>query len=831
MAAAGERLNLREGQLMRVISTVAALLLGLLPAVLGAQQTGPGVVQGRVISESGQPLATVSVSVRRAADSTVVAGELTGNSGQFRVSNLPAGEYVVTATLLGHAPARRTGVSVTAGEPVVDLGTLTLTSSAIVLQEIVATGEQSNVIVAPDRTIYSTRDMPVASGGMATDVLQGVPELLVDIDGNVELRGTAPQIYLNGRPAPMQGESLQLFLQQFPADRIDRIEVLPNPSSRFEAEGAGGIVNIVLKENTSLGLSGNVFLNGGTRGDAGGGGNLTYQEGRLTLMGGTFLRVSQRDNTNYDFRENLLADPVTFLEQDGWSERDGLSGSVNLTARYDLTPRTSLFSEVQAFRRGDESDQLTAYTHMNADRIPTERYDRISGAERTGLSGEFVLGVTHQFEPNTHELEFEVQYEGGRDTDGSTIRRAFFAPDGGDSGLPDEFTYEDENENENELSIQADYIRPFGRDGQIEFGYRGNFENSDADRTLAVYASSDADEPISFTDLGVDQRERFNSAYLTVFHNIGRLGIQAGVRAENADTRLIVPTGEEFGNNYSTIFPSGNLRYDLGDGRELRLSYSKRIRRPNPWVMNPINRSDDPLNRQVGNPDIDPVFNHNFSFEAAWNGSIGTLRFSPYYRRSVGDWAQIKTVDSQGISTVTWENLNSVNSYGTSITANLRPTRGFGGYVSVDGQREERNAANVSEEFSGSSFNWRARGNLQLRITDDLNLQSMVFYSPAREIPQGRYSSTVRMDIGLRQQLLNDRMSINLSLRDPFDMYRSEFVTSDRTHVQTGRSSFSMRSAVLSLSYSFGRPPRDQRRGGGDQEPEGGGMEEEGGIR
>src|SRR5690606_32691916 len=105
---------------------------------------------------------------------------------------------------------------------------------------------------------------------------------------------------------------------------------------------------------------------------------------------------------------------------------------------------------------------------------------------------------------------------------------------------------------------------------------------------------------------------------------------QAGLRAEHADTRLTVPSGEEFGNDYSTIFPSGNLRYDLGDGRELRLSYSKRIRRPNAWVMNPINRSDDPLNRWVGNPDIDPVFNHNVSFEAAWNGSIGTLRFSPY---------------------------------------------------------------------------------------------------------------------------------------------------------------------------------------------------------
>lgn len=814
--------------IIRVVGILCALIL---PAQLAAQGAAAGVIHGRVVSESGQPLSAVSVTVRSAADSSAVGGEITNNSGQFRVSGLQPGSYLVTAALLGYSSATRAGVQVTAGAPVVDLGTVTLLSSAIEIEGVVATGEQSNVIVAPDRTIYSTRDMPVASGGMATDVLTSVPELLVDIDGNVELRGSAPQIYLNGRPAPMQGESLQLFLQQFPADRIDRIEVIPNPSARFQAEGAGGIVNIVLKENTSLGLSGNTFLNGGTRGNLGAGANITYQQGRLTLMGGGFGRISSRDNTSYDFRENRLADPITFLEQDGWSERDDLSGSVNLNADFRLTERTSIFSEVSAFQRGNDQDQFIAYTHLNAQQLPTERYDRVTGGERSGLNGEVMLGFLHQFEPRTHELELEIEYEHGRDSDASVIRRAFYAPDGSPSDLPDEYTYEDEEEREGELAVQLDYIRPFGEDGQIEFGYRGDFENSDNERILEIFESQNATDPITRSDLGISQRQNFNSAYLTFFQTFGRLGVQVGVRGEYADTRLSVPSGESFQNQYSTIFPSGNIRYDLGSGAEVRLAYSKRIRRPNPWVLNPINRSLDPLNRVVGNPDLDPSHNHNVSLEASWTGNVGTLRFSPYYRRSVGDWTQIKSVDAEGISTVTWQNLNSVNAYGASLTANLRPTRGIGGFLSINGQQEQRNAANISDSFSGSSFHWGARGNLQARITDDLNLQSMVFYSPAREIPQGRYSSTIRMDLGLRQQLLNDRVSINLSLRDPFDLYSMEFTTSDATHVQTGRSDFSMRSAVLSVSYSFGRPPRDQRqRGGQEQEPDGGGMED-GGIR
>lgn len=819
---------------MRSYSRLFGVVALFFPALLGAQ-AGPaaGVIQGRVVSETGQPLAAVSVAVRSAADSSVVGGEITNSSGQFRVTGVQPGRYVVTASLLGYATARRADIEVTAGTPVVDLGAIPLVSAAIELEGVVARGEASNVIVAPDRTIYSTRDMPVASGGMATDVLGGVPELLVDIDGNVELRGTAPQIYINGRPAPMEGESLQLFLQQFPADRIDRIEVIPNPSARFEAEGAGGIVNIVLKENTSLGLSGNAFLNGGTRGNVGAGGNATYQEGRLTLMGGAFARVSSRDNTSYDFRENLLADPVTYLEQDGWSERDDLSGSVNLSAEFKLTPSTSLFSEMRGFRRGNDQDELTAYTHLDASRAPTQRYDRITGGERSGTSANVMLGLLHQFEPRTHELELEVEYERGGDADESVIRRTFFSPDGGDSGIPDEFTYEEEEEDEEELSVQLDYVRPMGEEGQLEFGYRGDFESTDNLRMLEVFASQDASEPSTITRNGFGQRERFNSAYLTLFRTFGRFGMQVGLRAEHAFTTLEIPSGESFDNRYSTIFPSGNIRYDLGGGREVRLAYSKRIRRPNSWVQNPINRSDDPLNRRVGNPYIDPVYNHNVSLETSWTGAVGTLRFSPYYRRSVGDWAEIKTVDETGVSTVTWENLNSVDSWGTSFTANLRPTGGFGGFFNLYGQRESRNASNLSEDFSGTSFNWGARANLQLRVNDDLNVQSMVFYNPAREIPQGRYSSTVRMDVGVRQQLLNDRVSLNLSLRDPFDLSRQEFVTRDATHVQTGRSNFSMRSAVLSVSYSFGRPPRSERGRGEGEGEEGGelGLPDEGGIR
>ncbi|HLM69591.1 MAG TPA: outer membrane beta-barrel family protein, partial [Longimicrobium sp.] len=261
------------------------------------------------------------------------------------------------------------------------------------------------------------------------------------------------------------------------------------------------------------------------------------------------------------------------------------------------------------------------------------------------------------------------------------------------------------------------------------------------------------------------------------------------------------------------LFPSANVRWDAGGGRELRLAYSRRVRRPMVWVLNPINRSNDPLNRFVGNPEIDPSYTHSLSLDASWTTTWGTLRFSPYYRRTVDEWAQIRTVDAQGVSTGTWENLASTESYGTSLTASVRPIRGISGNASVNGSREVRNAGNLAGgHYSGHNLRWSARANLSASVTESLAMQAMASYTPAYEVAQGRISSSLMTHVGMRQQLMKDRVTINLMVTDPLDLYRSSFTHRDPTFVQIGRSRWRMRAAVLSASYSFGRPPRDRSR-------------------
>jgi hypothetical protein len=269
----------------------------------GVEASGRGRVSGKVVAaETGQPIPGAAVVVHRAGDSTVVSRSVTGADGAFRVTGLAPGRYDVRIRHLGYSPHTVTGLSIAAGAPAVELGVIRLATAPIALEGLEVEADRGPAVLAADRTIYSTKDMPASAGGKAIDVLRNVPELEVDIEGKVSLHGLqSVAIHINGRPAPMRGEALQNSLQQFPADRIERIEVIPNPSAKFDAEGMAGIVNIVLKDDVDLGLSGSLSANTGTRG-SGGSARLAYQRGPLTFFGGGSFNVQNSDNRVSDRR-------------------------------------------------------------------------------------------------------------------------------------------------------------------------------------------------------------------------------------------------------------------------------------------------------------------------------------------------------------------------------------------------------------------------------------------------------------------------------------------------------------------------------------------------
>jgi len=804
---------------MRKLGICAVLMLAgmglLLAAAAPLRAQGPTAqVRGRVVAkETGEPLASANVVLRRPGGDVVHAGA-TDARGNFHLTGLQPGVYSFEVSYIGYAPHRRE-LAFVAGASI-DLGVLELAVEAISLQGVTVETERPPVVFAPDRDVYTLESLPGADGGVATELLSSIPDIEVDFDGTVTLRGSSPRIYINGRPAPMEGEALAAFLEQFPADQIARIEVIPNPSARFDAEGSGGIINIVLKEGASLGVNGSVFANLDTRGAAGGGGRMTWQRGRLTIHGNAFLRHSDQETTGFDLRQNLLDDPPTKLRQDNWSERGGLSGNGRLAAELQVGSRTLLRAEGRFSDFGSDSERLNTTTHMDHLDQWTQRYSRTSRTESVRRSLDGMLSLTHEFEPERHSLEIEFQYETGRDDEDEWVETEFELLADDAAVVPADLMIEDTDEREREMTLEVDYVRPLGELGQIEIGYRGNFQTQDTRRRLDEIEQTE-DGPNSTTTLrGFTYDETYHSGYVTLSRKLGPVGIQVGTRVQHADTRFEVPTGKVFENSGVDFFPSANLTYDLGEGRRVRLSYSRRTRRPPPWNLNPIDESTDPLNRQVGNPDLEPQYAHSFGLDVSTSTSWGTVRLAPYYRRVVNDWARIRTVDENGVSTTTWENVATQESYGASLTASIRQVNGWGGFVSLNARGEDRDASNLSStNISGRTFHWSVRGNVSGTLIGGLGMRASVSYTPARDVPQGRVSSRVDSSISFRQRLMDGRMSISLTARDPFDISRTDFTSSDPTFVQLGQSRTSRRALAISVNYSFGGQGGRNRGGDG----------------
>ncbi|MEX1183687.1 MAG: TonB-dependent receptor [Gemmatimonadota bacterium] len=807
---------------MRMRQVLMVLFLFLPPALtapLAAQdepviRRGTGTILGTVLAgDTGEPLASIAVELLFAADSAAIAQTLTNAEGAFRFSLVAEGDYLLRIVSIGYGTVMTERFEL-ADDEMRNLGDLRLPVEAVTLDAIEVSSERTAVTFEADRTSYNMGVMPGTEGATVTETFQSIPELEVDINGQVTLRGSTPAIYINGRRAPMTGEALTIFLEQFPADYLTKIEVIDNPSARYDAEGSGGIINLVMKEGVELGMSGSVFANAGTRGQYGAGGRGTMQRGDWTLNGGGFLRLSDSESSNYNLRQNLLADPA-FLRQDSWSDRSGLSSNADMEIRFEPREDMQISLEGSLSGSGNDSDGLTTTTHLDELQEQLLIYDRLRASDSRNLSGDVALAFEYETESD-REFQAELQYSRGSQHGDSRDEITMQSEFDDDSALiPAELTIEDEDESEHEVSLGADYTHPWGEDGRIELGFQSELQTSDNARLIRLIDDPQGAPDGLLTDRGFDQQQVTSAVYTTLQRQFGDFGVQVGLRAEQFDLDFELPGGESFEREYTNLFPSANVSYRLESGQQIRLSYSRRIGQPGASVLNPTNLSTDPLNRRVGNPDIEPQFTHSFTMNASWSGSLGNLRLSPYYRKTTNDWAQLTTVDENGISTQTYENLVSQQSYGASLTYSLRQRDGWGGNISLSGARNIRDASNLGERYSGSSLRWSSRANLSARVTEALSAEGNFGYTPPSDMPQGRSDAQYRGDVGLRYRMLDGRGSLRLSIQDPFGLRKTSSRMQDVAYIMIGRSQESTRSAQLSVSYTLGGGGRMRRGGGG----------------
>lgn len=793
-------------------SVFIMLLVLALPAPAAAQgmaaPTAAGRISGSVISSDGRPLAAAAVTVRSASDSAVVTGAIADSDGRFQIMGLPPGVYLLRVSLIGHVPASLPPVTLGAGAAIAT-GDIVLEMQPVDVDAVEATVQRAPVVLAPDRTIYDVKDMPAADGGSAADVLRHVDELEVDFNGRVAMRGDqAVAIYINGRAAPMKGDQLQDFLKQMPGKSIARVEVIPNPSARYDPEGMGGIVNIVLRDDTSLGLSGSLGANANTNGALGLTGRVAFQQGRLTVFSGGSGTVSEGRNVNTDLRQLLLPEPGDFHEQNARNTQENVVGFADFSIEYKLAERTIAWTN--GYGSKHEHDRLATTTtdiYSAPDQF-LDRYTRETVAASPHAFLDLGAGVKHQFEPNRHELTADVRRTVNDSRNSSDALRS----ESMDPLLLGERIESDATELTSSWTFRGDYIRSWGEGREIGAGVQLSTRSLDEHalwrmRLPGVAGSGTADRDEQF-----EYEERVNAAYLNTSHSYRRLALQVGLRAEFVDTELDAEGIGGSDKSYAGVFPSFNIGYEIDRKRSLRLGYSKRVGRPPTHLLKPTIFSDDATVRMEGNPELEPNYTHTINAQFSWVGSLGTLRIAPYFRRTFNQWEQIRTMEETGVMAIRWANTAAIRQFGSTFTVSKPASGVLGGSLNAALFHNTTDATNVADGLRRSGLRWSAGGTATVKLHASTVATANFNYMAPRDVPQGRMGGSVMSSLGLRHQLLAGRATLNLFVSDPLALHRFRMDARDETFLQLSRTVPRMRMAQLSFTWTFGKSPKQQSR-------------------
>ena len=790
----------------------------------GPPASGPGEVQGTIVeAETSAPLARASVAIRNAAN-VVIAGAIANDKGAFHIQGLRPGTFSMRVTALGFAP--KVQQLVIPGEtPKVTLGDIRMARVAVKLGEMAIVEEAATVTVEPDRNTYRAKDVAPAAQN-ASDVLENVPAVQVDGEGKVSLRGNENVVVqINGRPTPIRGQQLASYLKSLPANILERVEVVPNPSAKYDPEGMAGIINIVLKQQVDLGLSGGTTLSAANSERYSGSGNIAWQEGKWTTMLNVGFNADERDIQGGNERERFASgSPTGFTSQDVLGINRFRGTNLNGTLEYKLNERDALTSTLNAGVREFSDLSSTQFDEFDGGRNLTDEYGRSRDFTTKGYTFDMSGGWRRTWDAKVkHDLVTELRYTRNGDDERVTMWRL---PAAGESGFPTEGEIDDTDALQQQLIAQADYTKNFANRTKLESGYKGTARFLDRDFDVSRDMEGNGDwQPSSLSNaFGFD--EQVHAVYGVLSKGIRKFDLQAGLRGEYA-TRDFVLADDAYPYDYASLYPSAAVTWNRTDAWQYKASYSRRVRRPGSQELNPFPHYFDVANVFFGNPELEPEYTDAFETGITRTGKLGMLQVSPYYRRTTNkiDFNIEPNGEFEGreVTTVSFRNSATSESWGTDLNGNLKfgPKLNLFGGANLFRMETDGGSANA---LSASGFSWMARMNATSQVTKSTTLQGSYFYRGAMPVPGGEFAPTQMANVSVRQKIGGEASSVTLRVVDPFDTQRFRVKAGDQSLTQVTRRQFGIRAVFLSYQYNFGRPPRIRQRPEEQSQPQGTGF-------
>jgi ferric enterobactin receptor len=796
---------------MRQIVAVLAVVIFAVNPVFSQTKGKMVPITGTIIDKaSGDPLSYATISIFNAADGNLVTGGITDDSGKFKVEARP-GTYDVVLDFISYKQQRISGIVVEKKSKNKDLGELGLELDAAVLAEVEVRAEQSEMQMMLDKKVFNVGQDLANAGGNASDLLDNVPSVAVDVEGNVTLRGSGGvRILINGRPSGIIGTDVAQGLRSIPADLIDRVEVITNPSARYEAEGAAGIINIILKKERKRGMNGSFQVNTGFPLAGGAGVNLNWRRNKFNYFTNLSVRYRESPGEGALFQELTRNDSLFISNQIRDRRREGWSGNFQIGADYSIDKKSTITTtflyglrDSRNFTQLDYEDYLFDLSRPIA--FATRTDNEIE--DRTNL--EYALTYRKDFDKKGQELVFDLRFQDNNETEVSDLVEKFFDGEQNPSGQPDQIQRSRNEEGETQLIAQLDYVHPISKEGKFETGLRTSIRDIRTDFTVEEFDSDGNWNPLEGLTNEFLYDERIYAAYALLGDKLDRFSYQLGLRAEISDvTTTLVATDSVNARTYVNLFPSASVTYDLVNGHSLQVSYSRRLRRPRFRSLNPFFSFSDSRNFYSGNPNLDPEFTHSFELGHVKYWDKATISSAVFYRHTTGVIERIREVDDQGNSISRPENLSTQDSYGAEFTFSLRPLKWlkFSGdmnvfYAKTDGGR-------FGEEFNAEAFSGNGRLTTLITLWKELDTQWRFNYRAPRNTPQGKTKALTVLDIGISHPILKNKGTLTFSVRDAFNSRKWRWITEGPNFYNEGLFQWRARSFELTFSYRLNKSER-----------------------
>jgi outer membrane receptor protein involved in Fe transport len=778
-----------------------------------------GVVTGRVIdSRTGDPLEYVTVVVKKRNEASVQRGTLTDNSGSFLLDKLPYGDYDLSISFVGYGTVER-NISLESGTKKLNLNRISIVEEAETLQEVKVTGVKAQMSIDIDKKVFNVDRNIASTGGNASDVLSNIPSVEVDSEGTVSLRGnSAVTVWINGKASGLSAENRAQILEQLPAENIDRIEVITNPSAKYSPEGTAGIINIVLKENRRAGYFGSLQAGVDTRGGYNFGANVNYSSGKLEANASLGYRNRAFVNGGRSDRLNLRDSDTTFLNQTsaGNGNRSNVFTRLGLTWHLAKTDHLH-FAGFGMFGGGKNSSEINYLSNMPGSFTGS---DRRSSSDGTMAGYNFELGYKHDFS-KTANIDFTASYnKWGMDEESTYHQTSVYANDRRASSYQRQSRIIDPHNWE----FQLDYTNAFNAASKLEAGYKGTLSREKS--PVETFAGSTENNATEVRELFNEflYNQDIHALYSTYSGRTGGFGYQAGLRAEysSVKTRSLAYGQSEadvpaFGTEYLSLFPSAFVSYALPDDNELQLNYTRRISRPWGRQLNSFKNITDSTNISFGNPRLQPEYSNAFELNYIKSLNSHIFSLSAYYR-TTDDVIQSISYMKDNVMQSTSENIARTSAAGTELVVKNRvfsmldlTTTVNLFYRKLDGFSYLPDGATNPVTGSGQEdFSWNAKMIANLIIPKWFSFQLTGDYNARQVVAQGYRKANYTLDAGIRKSF--NKLSFSISARDLLDSRRRHTVTSGAGFVQDAENWRGGRQVSFTLTYGFGNMKRRQER-------------------